>query len=632
MDEKVEGEDLNKVDQDKINKVVNELVKAEQAKGVLEVKGQNKMEDIKIEEKKVVNVDLRNINVLKLDSLKDNKSPLKQDGSEVSFLEKLDEKLYSRGRNNYDEMRSKLAKPTKKPDFTWSSDVKKNNGIQYDIQYESIKKNFSFLALGTFVFSFILMIGAFSYAFWAINYAGNTIRQDKIELDMTMANYTEAGKGLTGEIKVANKNRGEFLDSYLSLDAIDASSGLSKNITQIELGDVNSGQLINKNVQINLVGKEGDEQNLNLTLFYKVPNSDSVFQKSFSQKILITKSPFSMSILGPKSLSVEQEGEYFIKVRGVSENPQNIFLQVDIPNQMYILNPSFTEISKGIFDLGQIKEGEEKELKFNGVFKEVEEFTEKFTIKARVGNYEDGELKNAYAESSYGITLENLPISILVSADNQSGGKIFFTSKEPKVKIQIKNESGVKLKNGELNIKLTGGLLNQKNVFVKGVQYNSATGVVYANAETNENLKEVDIDETVEMEIEFKDLSSTSFISNKNIKMEVLFKAENTQNTGLPSVKKFVSVLQPKQMAKLDAYALYFSGPLKNSGPIPPEVATSTTYTVVLSVETEGGFTKGKYISKVFALESICNLEFLLLKTTSTRDSLHRLPVYLLLH
>jgi hypothetical protein len=414
-----------------------------------------------------------------------------------------------------------------------------------------------------------------------------------------MANFTEAGKSLSGEIKVANKNRTAFLSSYLSLDVLDAGSGLSKNITQIDLGDVKSGELINKNINLNLIGKEGEEQNLTLTLFYKVPQSDSTFQKALSQKILITKSPVSVSVFGPKSLSVEQEGQYIVKVRGVSENLQNIFLELNTPKQMFILSPNFTEISKNIFDLGQIKQGEEKEFRFRGVFKEVEEFTERFTLKAKVGDYADGILVNSYAEDSYSLTLENLPISILVSADNQSGGNIYFTSKEPKVKIQIKNDSGSKLKSGDLQIKVLGGLFNQKSVSVKGAEYNSATGVIYANSETSDAMKDIDIDETIEVEAEFKNLSSTSFISNKNITLEILFKAENTSNTGLPSIKKFVSVLSPKQVVKLDAMAMYFSGPLKNVGPIPTQIATATTYTVIMNVETEGGFTLGKYTAKI---------------------------------
>ncbi len=551
-------------------------------------------------EKKVNTVDYKNINVLKLDSIKDDKKVAQgQDGKDVGFLDKLDEKLYSRGRNPYDETRSKLMKPSKKPDFSWNADVKKSGSIQYDIQYESIKKNFSFLAVGTFVFSFILMLGALAYAFWSINFAGNTIRQDKIELDLTMAGFTEAGKSLNGEIKIANKNRTAFLDSYLSLDVADNKTGLNRNITQIDLGEVKSGELINKNVNLNLVGKEGEEQNLNLTLFYHVPKSDSVFQKSLSQKILITKSPVSVSIFGPTSLSVEQEGEYSVKVRGVSESLQHIYLELNPPKQMIVLAPNFTEISKHIYDLGQLKQGEEKEFKFRGVFKEVQEVTERFTLNIRVGDYADGAVTNTYAEDTHSLTLENLPISVLVSADNQSGGNIYFTSKEPKVKISIKNESGAKLKNGDLQIKVLGGLFNQKSVSVKGAEYNSATGVIYANSETSDALKDIDIDETFDIETSFKDLSSTSFISNKNITLEILFKAENTANTGLPSIKKFVSVLTPKQVVKLDAMAMYFSGPLKNIGPIPPQVATATTYTVLINVETEGGFTNGKYIAKI---------------------------------
>jgi hypothetical protein len=579
---------------------IQEALKKERL-GISSISSDIKLENnIKIPEKKIGEVNLRDINTFKFNSVKDaRKVAQNQEGEDVGFLDKLDEKLYSRGRNNYDETRSRLTKPTKKPDFSWNSDIKKNGSIQYEIQYESIKKNFSFLALGAFIFSFILMLGAFAYAFWSINFAGNTIRQDKIELDLTIANFTEADKSLAGEIKVANKNRTSFSDSYLSLDLLDSGSGLTRNITQIDLGEVKSGELVNKNINLNLVGKEGAEENLTLTLFYKVPKSDSVFQKSLSQKILITKSPVSIAMFGPKSLSVEQEGEYSIKVRGVSESIQHIYLELNPPKQMFVLSPNFTEISKNIYDLGQLKQGEEKEFKFKGVFKEVQEFTERFTLKAKVGDYADGTLVNSYAENSYSLTLENLPISILVSSDSQSGNKIYFTSKEPKVKIQVKNDSGSKLKNGDLQIRLLGGLFNQKSVSVKGAEYNSATGVIYANGETTDNMKDIDIDETFEVEAEFKNLSSTSFISNKNITLEILFKAENTNNTGLPSIKKFVSVLTPKQIVKLDAMAMYFSGPLKNSGPIPPQVATATTYTVLINVETEGGFTDGKYTAKI---------------------------------
>jgi hypothetical protein len=107
-----------------------------------------------------------------------------------------------------------------------------------------------------------------------------------------------------------------------------------------------------------------------------------------TQKVLITKSPIIMSITGPQNLSISQDGEYSVSVRGVSKVIPLLLLQLDVPRQMKILKANMPLVSKNTYSLGSLNEGDERVFKFTGSFREEPEIGEKFTVKVTAGSDE----------------------------------------------------------------------------------------------------------------------------------------------------------------------------------------------------------------------------------------------------
>jgi hypothetical protein len=387
-----------------------------------------------------------------------------------------------------------------------------------------------------------------------------------------------------------------FKDSYIVLDVLEHEGEAPKTLSEIQVGDVDIGNKVYKNISMNLSGLEGEQKKVSATLYYKVPQSDSVFQKVISQNVLISKSPVTMSITGPQSLSVAQDGEYTVSIRGVSKVIPALLITLDTPKQMKIIKTSLQPVSKNTFSLGPINEGEEKTFKFTGSFQDAPEIGDKFTLKVRAGSGDSNEVKSYFSENTYGVNLAQNPIDIKILAENQSGEKISFSGKQPKAKVVITNKSNVRVQNGELVLKFSGGLLVPKGVSVDGAVYDSTKFTATANPTTNEALKEIDPGDSVEFPIEFSEIADDKTVSGRSLNIQVAFTSIPEGSEGKPTTDRMATTLTPKEGTNASLSTFYFSGAFKNTGPMPATVGQTTTYTINLYVDTNSGFVNGKFI------------------------------------
>ena len=517
------------------------------------------------------------------------------EGNKPNFLNKTDEVVYSRGRRSFDDVRKKIMH-TDKQKFIWGPrfDEKK---LDMDFDRDPLKRTFSFFSIGLFTFSLIMMISAITYAYYSFTTGGYSIRQDKIILTLEIPTLTSAGQDLTGQIIVGNENRSMFKEAYVTLETQDMGGEPAKILSQIQIGDVNVGDKIYKNISLNLSGLEGEEKTVSAILYYKVPQTESTFQKIASQKVLITKSPVVMSIVGPKELSVAQDGEYLVTVRGISKVIPSLLLTLDTPKFMKVLKANFPEVAKGVYSLGPINEGDERVFKFTGAFNDVQELGEKFTIKIRAGSGEENEVKAYFAESTYGLSLQKNPISIqLVGTNNQKGDKITFTGKQPKLNLVITNNGTVRVKDVDMQIKFSGGLFNSKAVNVDGAVYDSSSFTATANGSNNESLREIDPGAQIIFPIEFSEIEQTTSVAGRNININITFTSNTEDSDGKPVIQRVATVLTPAESSSVSLSTYHFSGAFKNTGAMPPIVGQNTSYTINMFVDTNAGFTNGKFV------------------------------------
>jgi hypothetical protein len=510
------------------------------------------------------------------------------------FLDKADEIVYARGRKSFDDVRKKVMK-TDKQKFIWSPkfDDKK---LDWEVDKDPLKKSFSFFSMGLFAFSMVLLVSAMAYAYYSFSTGGYAVRQDKIELSLDIPTITSAGQDMGGQIVVGNSNRTIFKDAYVVLDVLEHEGEPVKTLNQIQIGDVDVGNKVYKNISLNLSGLEGENKKVTATLFYKVPQTNSTFEKSVSQDVLITKSPVTMSITGPQSLSVSQDGEYIVSVRGISKVIPALLLTLDVPKQMKIIKTNTPAVAKNTYSLGAMNEGDERVFKFTGSFQDAPEIGDKFTINIKAGAGEDAEVKSYFAESTYGVNLAQNPIKIQIFSGNSTGNKIFFSGKQPKARVVVTNQSSSRVVDGSIEIRFSGGLLLPKAVSVDGAVYDSTRFIATADGALNPQLKEIDPGATVEFPIEFSELADEKTVTGRNLNIAVAFTSKTEGSEGKPTTDRISTTLTPQEATNVALSTLYFSGAFKNSGPMPAVVGQKTTYTVNLNVETNSGFTNGKFI------------------------------------
>jgi hypothetical protein len=427
-----------------------------------------------------------------------------------------------------------------------------------------------------------------------VTFGGKSVKQDNIEMALEVPPFTNSGQELNGELRLANKNSVPFLSSVVNI-SVETEGQVTQNIVQFDVGDVSSGQEIVKNVNFTLNGKEGEIKNVKTSLFYKVNPNEATIEKTITQEIKITKSPVIVNFSGPKTMSLGQVGEYVVSVRAGSGSVAGVGVRLDLPRDFVLLETSVTPRGKNYFDFGPLKDGEEKKLTFKAEFRERVELAENFTLKAVVGISGEEDVSEVIAENTLGITLKNTPFSIAFASDNETGNNLFFSGKTSKVKVTITNESSEAIKNAILNIKLSGGLLNNKAISVTGAQYDAGQNVIKASGETNKTLVEMLPKEKAEFTIEFKDTNTTNINTSRKIIADVSFTADVADTSASPATVRSRLTLLPKDNTLLTLSTLYFSGPFKNDGSVPPKIGEKTTYTMVAGVETLGGFTKGVY-------------------------------------
>lgn len=514
------------------------------------------------------------------------------DKEKQSFLDKVDERTYSRNQGAFSDVRSKLSRPEVK-DYAWQK------GEKVVVEKKAFntgpaKSAFSTISVGFFFFALILFIGSMAYALYAITYGSKSVKQDNISMSLNIPSFTNSGQEINGELEIVNTNTVELLQVVASIN-VETDVGVTQPITQFELGSVSPGQSITKNINFTLNGREGEVKKVKTTLFYKVNENEQTLEKSITQDISITKSPVIVNFSGPKNMSLGQVGQYVVSVRGGSGSVPGVGVKLELPRDFNILETSSTPNGKNYFDLGPLKEGEEKKLTFKAEFHERVELAQNFTLKAVVGISGAEDITDILAENSLGVNLKNTPFSIKFESDTETGNNLFFSGKTSKIKVTVNNESSDPIKNGILSIKLSGGLLNSKAVSVSGAQYDAGQNLIRATGETNKALVEMLPKEKAEFVIEFKDTNTTNINTSRKILVDTSFTADIVDVAASPATVRSLLTLQPKDNTILTLNTLYFSGPYKNEGPVPPKIGVKTTYTIVAGVETLGGFTKGLY-------------------------------------
>ncbi|MES2315468.1 MAG: hypothetical protein V4486_01900 [Patescibacteria group bacterium] len=515
------------------------------------------------------------------------------EGDKLNRIEELKRKLFSRNYQTKIEHRESFT-DMKTPNIpaSWGEGVQvaKDLGEKF-FQKTTFFKKFFLFSLGIFV----LALGYASYMFFV---SGNTVSNDNIDISILGNAFTAGGEELPLQISVTNKNTSPLQLVDLVVEYPKSSETLSGSDTERireSLGTIDAGAIRNENIKVVLFGEQGTVRPIKVSIEYRVEGSNAIFVKEKSYDVNINSTPINLSVDAPETASSNDEISFNIKAALNATRPaEKILLKVDYPVgfQFVKANP-MPSFGNGVWDLGDLAPGAEKNISIEGRMLDVFDGEEKiFKIWTGTQSAADkAAIDVVFNSLEQKITIKKPQIEAGLYIDGVHQREYQGYSNTPITgEIRYANNLDTTINDMQIRATITGNAINRKTINAQQGFFDSSTNTIVWDKNSSSKFQEVNPGDSGSVTFSFTPLSllsaSDGLLSSPSINIDVKISGKQAQEgydtQNLSNTES--SVIKIISDSGLATKALYFSGPFKNTGPIPPQVEKETTYTVVWSL------------------------------------------------
>ncbi len=449
-----------------------------------------------------------------------------------------------------------------------------------------------------FIFSVSFFLMALAYGSYMFFAGGNTVSNNNIDISILGNTFTAGGEELPMQISITNKNT-------LALDLVDlvieypkSSSGdLAGEIERIResLGTIPSGAIRNENVRIVLFGEQGSIRPVKVAIEYRVEGSNAIFVKEKTLDININSTPINISVDAPNEVSPNQDIILKIKtsVNATKTAPQ-ILTKVDYPvGFMFTSSEPKPSFGNNVWNLGDLAPGSEKEISILGKMVDVFDGEQKnFKVWTGAQSKNDKTAIDVVFNSIGHTFLIKRPFieAVFVIGGVKKSEYSIDSKSQISAVIKWTNNLDTKVNNLQIRAKLSGNAIDRKSIAPEQGFYDSATDTITWDKNYIGDFKEVNPGESGSVRFMFYPISlfsnlggvSTSPLSSVSVSI-----SGNQEITGYEP-----KVLTNSESTKIKIISdvgfankiSYYTGPITNTGPIPPKVQKETTYTVTWSL------------------------------------------------
>ena len=463
-----------------------------------------------------------------------------------------------------------------------------------DSMYFSNKKDYMFRNL--FIFSIVFFIITLCYASYVFFIGGNTVSNDNIDISVVGNSFTGGGEELALVVGISNRNNLPLLLADLVVE-YPKSSAPSTNVdasqmetSRISLGTIPPGALRSENVKIVLFGEQGVVRPVKFSVEYRVEGSNSIFVKSKDFAVTINSTPLNIVLDAPDSITPNQDITLNIKTTLNSSRPaSNILLQVDYPAGFVFSSSSLpASNANNVWILGDLAPGSEKDISITGKMVDVFDGEEKsFRISSGSQSSTDKfKISEVFNSLSHVVYIKKPFIETKLSVNGVSNKDYAVDSKTPiSGSIQWTNNLDTKVNDLAITARITGNVLNKKSIDSSNGFYDSKNDLIIWDKNFSSNFAEVNPGASGTVNFSFSTLpliSSNNLVANPSVNIEVSI-----------SGKQMLDGYETKDLTNSDSATvkiisdfaftgkvLHSVGFIVNSGPIPPKVENTTSYTI----------------------------------------------------
>jgi len=448
-----------------------------------------------------------------------------------------------------------------------------------------------------FIFSIIVFLVALGYASYVFFIGGNTVSNDNITISVLGNNFTTGGQALPLVVGITNKNNSslELADLVTTYPKGSSSSPSDTETIRTTIGTIPAGAVVNENLEPILFGEQGSTIPLTISLEYRVAGSNAIFVKDEPYSVTISSTPINLSVDAPANISPNQIITLDVKATlNSTTTAPGILLNVNYPAGFQFLSstpaPSF---GNNVWNLGDLAPGSEHDVSISGKMVGVFNGDQKtFNISSGSQSSTDkSSIDVVFNSMQQMVTIQKPFVEADLSINNVSQSEYAVNDQSTiNAQIQYTNNLDTKVDNLQIQAKLSGNALDPITVNVPQGFYDSATNTITWDKTGVSKLAELNPGDNGTLDFSFSPLSLVSasggILSNPSVNIEVDISGEqsgsgvavnNITNSSSASINIISDV-------GLSDSALYGSGPFNNTGPIPPTVGKTTTYTIVWSI------------------------------------------------
>lgn len=449
------------------------------------------------------------------------------------------------------------------------------------------------LALVFFLAAVAFAVVAGVIAFLILFTGSTSVSTDNITLQTQGPTTIAAGDTVPLSLAITNKNVVALENATLEVDfppgtvsATDQSQAYPRYTEN--LGTIAPGATVLRSVKAVVFGSAGTSLNLPISLSYEASGSNATFVKKVSYPLTVTSAPLSVSVEAPSETVSGQPLSLVATVRSNATTPlKNVVLAAQLPFGFTVKSSSIP-IQNSSFLVGTLAPGASQTVTITGVMTGQSGDQKDFHFTIGTGSSPtDTNAALAYMSQDVEVAVAApfLSTTLAINGDS-SASPVLAPGSTNTATLSWTNTLSVPLTNATVSVRITGAVV-PGSIQSTGGFYDSNTGTITFDQSSDPSLASLAPGGTGVGSLSFQTSAGSSA---RSVTFVVSIAGERVGQSNVPqqvsaSATKTASI---SSAVSLTVQALHSSGPIQNSGAIPPKVGAATTYTVLWRLSDPG--------------------------------------------
>lgn len=419
----------------------------------------------------------------------------------------------------------------------------------------------------------------------------------KVKIEVQGPAAIAGGEKLTLQMLVRNDNTAAIEEAELVIEfppGTRSATDLETELPRLRepLGTLQAGGEIRKTVRAVFFGEENSEQVVTFYVEYRVVGSSATFSSQEQHyPLVLTSAPISVLVDVVTEITSGQLLEFNLTIISNSDTElKDVILSAEYPFGFVFEKASpKPAFRNGVWELGDIKPEQKKTVTLSGRItgENADERIFRFAAGSRSARNET-ELGTAFMTVLRSVFIQKPFIGVEFAVNGSTGSQPTVTRGEHvRGDITWFNNLPSRIYDAKITVDLSGEGIDKRTISAPKGFYRSSDDTITWTSDTDENLQELGDGDRGVVTFTFETLDITEgTLREPAIHASIDIEGKRLSENNVPEIIRS-SIARTIKIASdltLASRVVYFAGPFKNEGPLPPETNTKTTYTVLWTV------------------------------------------------